>query len=93
MTINDALALLDELKGRINHLGSLRSEVATKKTHWYGDQSKETTEPRYDVKQVDAKIVDLQNWIYQIKARVKQLNATTDFGMDVPVDKLLSPLT
>jgi len=92
MTINESLAFLDEIKGRVGQLSSLRSEVSTEKTQWYGDQSKQTTTPRYDVIALDSKIVELQNWIYQIKARIKALNATTELGLSIPVEKLLSPL-
>ena len=54
--------------------------------------SLKTIEPQYDVKIVDKKIVELQNFLYKADSKIKQSNAITTIDMDVGVDSLLEPL-
>lgn len=94
MTINEAIQLMAQVKGRLNKLVELRKECGTK-TSWSGTPER-VVEPAYDVKKVDAKVSFLENWIWKVEARIKAVNARTEIGQfdgeDVPVDKLLTPL-
>lgn len=94
MTINEAMSLMSQVKGRLSHLNNMRQQIAVE-THWHGDANKSVT-PKYDVKKLDAHIVSLENWVWKIEARIKSTNAKTDIGLfdgkDVPVEELLKPI-
>lgn len=92
MTINEAIAFKGQLASRLSELKQLRDQVSTQETRWMGDQSSKITEPRYDVKKVDIKIVFIQNWLFKIDSGIKKINAFTEVGFDIPTDELLSPL-
>lgn len=92
MTINEAIAFSSQLKGRLMQLTSLRDKVSTTETYWTGDTSKKVTEANYDVKKVDQRITLIQNWLYRIDARIKEVNAKTSIDLEVPVEGLLAPL-
>ena len=72
----------------------LRSEVSVgKETNWYGERDKtEKIEPQYDVKTVDAKIVEIEVFLYKIDAAIKQSNAATQLDMEANLESLLAPL-
>lgn len=90
LTVNEAITLLNTLKGRASELRGLRGQVATK-DHWFGDKEK-VVEPQYDVIKVDEKVVQLENQIYKLDAHIKSINAKTKIEIDVDVDGLLAPL-
>lgn len=93
LTINEAIALINQLKSRKSALSAMRQEVSTKESHWYGEQRQKIVEPQYDVKSLDQKIVELDNWLFQLDAAVKAANARTTLGLKVPVEELLKPLS
>jgi len=97
MTINEAMALEKIVRERLSELRDLRSKVAVKsETHWFGREpssdKKESIEPQFDVKTVDKKVVQLENFLFKISASIKQANARTDIGFEANVDELLAPL-
>lgn len=94
MTVNEAISLQKAVRGRVQELKSLRSEVAaSKETNWYGERDKtEKVEPQFDVKVVDAKIVEIELFLYKIDAAIKQSNAATEINVDANLESLLAPL-
>ena len=91
MTINELLSLIKIVRERVNELKGLRTSVSVK-DRWMREDSK-VSEPQYDVKFVDAKIVKLQNFLYQADSKIKTINARTEVdGLDINVGDLLSPL-
>jgi hypothetical protein len=94
ITVNKALALDKMLRERANDLKRLRSEVAVKKTSYFGAgrESSEETVPQYDVKLMDRKILALQTAIFELDATVKAANAQTMVEITGSMEELLSPL-
>lgn len=95
LTINSALALSDTVKARINELRMLRSEVSVKRTtkNTYENRIDESVEePQFDVKKVDVKITELENFMFSLTSAIKTANAKTEVGIEVDVDKLLAPI-
>lgn len=91
-TVNEVLILMKAIRARLNELQSLRSQVSTRDTHFYGDQSKNIKEPQYDVKLVDKKIVELANFLLLADSAIKNSNAVTHVSIDINIDSLLKPL-
>ena len=90
MTVNELLSLMKIVRDRVTELKALRNLVSVK-DKWMRDDSK-VTEPQYSVKYVDAKIVNLQNFLYLADSKIKTINAKTEVDMVVNVSDLLSPL-
>jgi len=57
-----------------------------------GEREKEKI-ANYDVKVVDAKISELEKFLFFADSKVKQANAITNVDIDADVDVLLAPLT
>ena len=92
MTVNELLSLTKIIRERVNELKALRLQVSIK-DKWMRDDSK-VSEPQYDVKFVDAKIVKLQNFLFLADSKIKTINAKTEvLGLEIDVSDLLSPLT
>ena len=89
MTINEALVLVQVIKERKAELLRLRSEVSTKDVYFERDKA---VEPLYDVKKVDAKIVQLQSCLVNASYCIKVANAITHIYLGVDVDQLLSAI-
>jgi hypothetical protein len=94
ISVNKALALDKMLRERASDLKRLRSEVAVKKTSYYGAnrETSEETVPQYDVKLLDRKILMLQTAIFELDATVKATNASTMMEVPGNMEELLSPL-
>ena len=94
MTVNEAISLQKAVRGRVQELKTLRSEVAaSKETNWYGERDKtEKVEPQFDVKIVDAKIVEIELFLYKIDAAIKQSNAATQLNVEANLESLLASL-
>lgn len=91
MTVNELLSLMKIVRERLNELKGLRNQVSVK-DKWMREDSK-VTEPQYDVKLVDKKIVGLQNFLFLADSKIKTINARTEVeGLDINVSDLLSPL-
>jgi hypothetical protein len=91
MKVNELLSLQKIVRERKNELVGMRSQVSTKTTY-YG-QKESIVEPQYDVKKLDKRITEMQNWLYRVDAAIKMTNAVTEVtGIDVDVDGILAPL-
>ena len=89
-TINEVFVAMKVVRERITDLKALRGQIAVKET-FFGAKEK-TNEPLYDVKKVDKKIVELQNWLNVTDAKIKMSNAITQVDVELNMDDLLSPL-
>lgn len=95
MTINEGMVLQKTLRLRLASLIRLRDEVAVKtSTTWMiGERDrKEEKEPQYDVKLVDAKIVEIELFLFKLDSKIKQANARTEIDLEANIDSLLAGL-
>jgi hypothetical protein len=93
-TVNEVMSLMKAVRERSNALKALRQQVAVKE-RWYGisNETQRATEPQYDIKAVDKKIMELENFLYKADAAVKQSNAKTKLELPgIDPDVLLAPL-
>jgi len=96
-TINEAMVMQRTIRDRINSLSSLRNANSTRtRTMSYlgGGEPKEqvTIEPQYDVRDLDAKIVELEGMMFKIDVSIKRANAKTEIGVEFDIDKILEPI-
>lgn len=92
MTVNEAMVLMKSIRGRLGELSSLRATSANRETSYYGTDKK-TVEPMYDVKALDKKCTELENFLFIVETKIKQSNAITKIKIDAPeVSELLSPI-
>ena len=97
LTISEGMVLQRTINQRKNDLHSIRNNnlVKTRTWNYLGDgQPKERVEvePQYDPKMVDAKIVELETFLFKLDAAIKRANAKATIGIEVDVDKLLEPI-
>ena len=90
MTVNELFVLTKIVRERIADLKKLRESVSTS-TRYYGEGSKEIT-PQYNVKDVDKRIVELQNFLLKADSAIKQSNAVTKVEFSTDTDALLRPI-
>ena len=91
ITVNELMVVMHTVRDRMHDLKELRLKVST--TDRYFGNVESTKEPEYDVKLVDKKITELQNFIVKADMKIKMSNSKTLIDMDVDVDGLLEPLT
>ncbi len=91
-TINELLVLQSVVRSRLRDLESLASRSATEEEIWMGDNHRRKTTPKYDVKLVDRKVVELKNFLFRSDAAIKQANALTKVNITVDRDSLLAPI-
>lgn len=91
VTINGGLVAQKTLRERLNDLKSLRMQNTNSTSMSYGDRV-QTTEPKYDVKVLDKRVVEIQNALFQIEQAIKQANALTNIDIDVDLTILMRPL-
>ena len=72
ITINKALVLGKVVRERINDLKGLRSNVSTRRSIF--GQPNEVTEPTYDIKDLDRRILKLQQIGFELEAAIKEQN-------------------
>ncbi len=92
MTINEALVLQKAVRERLNELKGLRGQVATRERYFSMGNENRVTEPQYDVKAVDRKIVELEIFLLKSETAVKNANATTKLAIEFDTEKLLAPI-
>lgn len=90
MTVNEAMVLAKAIRGRYAELSSLRSSSINRET--YFSEPKKVIEPTYDVKVLDRRCVELENFLLQVETKIKQSNAITTIEIDTDVKSLLTPL-
>jgi hypothetical protein len=93
ITINQALVLGKTIRQRLGELQSLRNSVANKEVRWMNATERTETTPQYDIKDLDRRVVELENFIYSLDSSIKQSNATTIVEIDADVKALLAPLS
>ena len=91
MSINVAMVTAKALRGRLAELSSLRSQSSTRE-QYYGGDMKKSTEPTYDVKVLDKKCVEIENFLMDLDAAVKSANAITIVELEGDVKALMTPL-
>lgn len=75
LTINKALVMGKTIRERINDLKTLRQGVTTKRTMF--TEQREVTEPTYDIRELDKRILNLQKVAYQLESAIKEQNNIT----------------
>lgn len=90
MTINEALSLAKVVRERVGSLRKMREQVSVKE-HYFSSTEKQV-DPTYDVRAVDAKITELELFLFQIDSKIKQSNATTQIDVQADPATLLAPL-
>lgn len=92
MTINEAFVISKILRGRLAELSSLRSSNSHREISTYGSEKK-TIEPLYDVRALDRKCTEIENYLLILESKIKQANAITKIEVDGPeVSELLAPI-
>jgi hypothetical protein len=92
-TVNEVMALMKAVRERVSALKALRTQTAVRERWSIGTENERTVEPQYDVKKVDKKVMELENFLYKADAAVKQSNAHTKCPLEgVDPDALLAPL-
>jgi intein/homing endonuclease len=89
MTVNEAMVLAKAIRGRYAELSSLRSSCANRETYF---DPKKVIEPTYDIKALDKRCVELENFLLQVDTAIKQSNAITTIEVDADVKSLLTPI-
>ncbi len=90
-TINRALVLQKSIRERLAELRQLRASVAVNET-WFQGENRRENKANYDIKAVDKKCVELENFLLDVDSLIKQSNAVSTIELDVDVKALLSPL-
>jgi hypothetical protein len=91
ITVNAAMVLQKALRGRLAELSSLRSTCATTETYFGTPQR--VVEPKYDVKALDKRCVELENVLLDIDTAIKGSNAIVTIDIAADKNALLAPLT
>lgn len=91
-TINELLVLMRRVKERVKQLETLRAQNTTTERWMRSTDIDRVIEPKYDVRVIDKKIMELENFLFKADAAIKQANAVTRVDVKVDVDALLSPL-
>jgi hypothetical protein len=96
-TINQLLSMKTQLRERKNDLKPLVGQSSTVEEVWKGGDKNDITTKKckYDVVDVDQKIVEIDMALYAIDSAIKQANAVTKVTIDtesVNFAKLMSPL-
>jgi len=89
MTINELLSLMKIVRERLQDLKGLRSQISTKEFYMSAEK---IVEPQYEVKAVDKKITELQNFLFDADSMIKQSNAVTNIDCGFDIGMLLAPL-
>jgi hypothetical protein len=92
MTVNESMVIQKILRGRLAELSSLRASNSHRETSFYGTEKK-IIEPVYDVRALDKKCTEIENYLLILETKVKQSNAITKIEVDGPeVTELLAPI-
>ena len=92
ITINESMVWMKIFRGRLAELSNLRASNSHREISTYG-QEKKTIEPVYDVRALDKKCTEIENYLLIIETKIKQSNAITKIEVDGPeVTELLSPI-
>jgi len=93
MTVNEAMVFMKAIRGRLGELSSLRQANSIRETSYFGENDKKIKEPMYDVKALDKKCTELENFLLTVETKIKQSNAVTKIKIEgADVAELLSPI-
>jgi len=90
-TVNEVMVLMKAVRGRLAELSGLRSSVANV-VSYYDAGAKKTIEPQYDVKMLDRRCVEIENWLLEAETKIKQSNAVVTIELEADVALLLKPI-
>ena len=90
-TISGLLSMQKALSQRKAQLESVKSSCTSLTRYGIGENQR-TEEPTYDIKEVDKKIVKINNSLFQIDKKIKDVNARTEVSIDINFDDLMSGL-
>lgn len=90
MTVSESLQLVKAIKQRANSLEKLRDQVSVKETYY--SATNKTSEPLYDVKEVDNKLVNLNQILFTLESAIKQSNAVTNLNVTVSTNDVFEAL-
>ena len=94
ITINQLLEMRKRLQDRKNELSQLVTGSAQETRQRYHDNSEHITKSKYDVVDLDTRVSEINDAMYQIDSKIKEANARTKIDMDEGFDfkKLISPI-
>ena len=90
-TVNGLLTIQKSLRTRLSQLNEVKNESTHRNIYRMAGQDK-IEEPTYDIKKVDAKIVEINRALTNIDMKVKESNAITKVAIDLNLDSLTAPL-
>jgi len=90
MTVNELMVVVKIIKERVSDLKTLREKTSVQERYY--TQTEKVIEPQYDVRLLDRKVTELQNFLIKADSAIKQSNARTEIDFKVDVDALLMPL-
>ena len=93
MTISKALTLQKAIRARICSLSDLRQKASTEERYFRGQEISQQTIPQYDVKVLDAKVIELEKALFEIDAAIKDSNARTEIPVEFATDLVFGSLT
>ena len=91
MTVNGALCAQKALVQRRTQLNEVKN-ASTQREYFLDDGNKTSKEPTYDIKQVDKKIVAINNALFKMDQAIKESNAKIQIDLNIDLDALMSPL-
>jgi len=92
MTVNGALCAQKALVQRRTQLNEVKNASTQREYSLYGEDNKTSKEPTYDIKQVDKKIVAINNALFKMDQAIKESNAKIQIDLNIDLDALMSPL-
>lgn len=94
ITVNQLLEMRKRLQDRKSELSQLVTNSAQESRQRYHDGTESITKSKYDVVDLDVRVSEIQEAIYEIDSKVKESNARTKVDMDPGFDfkKLISPI-
>ena len=90
MTVNELMVVVKIIKERVSDLKTLREKTSVQERYY--TQTEKVIEPQYDVRVLDRRVTELQNFLIKADSAIKQSNALTNVDFTVDVDALLKPL-
>lgn len=90
MTVSESLQLVKAIKQRTSSLEKLRDQVSVKETYY--SATNKTSEPLYDVKEVDNKLVNLNQILFTLESAIKQSTAVTNLNVNISTNDVFEAL-
>lgn len=92
ITVNQLLEMEKRLAERKNELSRLVSSSTQVTVNKYPDGHEVTTKTKYNIVDVDQKIVAINEAIYEIKHKIKESNATTKLDVELVFKDLMAAI-